>query len=106
MFDKSNKTILRTLGEPVSSDAGRFRALVDFAEISGKLGGFKKDYSKMELVMLETDAAKLKIGSPVIVRQKTYRIADKLNDGGSMVKMPLTDPSTASAPSNTNWAEF
>ncbi len=106
MFEKLNKAVLLSFGEQVGSNSGLFTAIVDFAEVSGKLGGFKKDYTKMELVAAEGAVASLTIGSQITVRGKTYRVADKFDDGGGMVRIPLTDPVSGSAPKNTDWTDF
>ncbi|MCP3967995.1 MAG: hypothetical protein GY718_16875 [Lentisphaerae bacterium] len=106
MFEKLNKAVLLSFGEQVGSNSGLFTAIVDFAEVSGKLGGFKKDYTKMELVAADDAVASLTIGSQVTVHGKAYRVADKFDDGGGMVRIPLTDPTSGSAPENTDWTDF
>ncbi|MCP3965214.1 MAG: hypothetical protein GY718_02510 [Lentisphaerae bacterium] len=106
MFENLNKAVLLSFGEQVGSNSGLFTAIVDIEEVSGKLGGFKKDYTKLELVVSEVDAASFIIGAEVTVKGKNYRVADKFDDGGGMVRIPLTDSASGSAPENTDWTDF
>lgn len=97
MFSNLNRSLLKAFGEPVNTPVGRLTAIVDFQTLEGALDKKQKDYTKPCLGMDEIDAAKLKEGAKITVRNKNYIFVKALPDGGGMAVVSLTESGTGKA---------
>lgn len=89
--------MLKAFGEPVNTPFGRLTAIVDFQTKEGALDKNLKDYTKPYLGMDEADAARLKEGAKITVRNKNYIFVKALPDAGGMATALLTESGTGKA---------